>query len=155
MDSETDTKADIASSSALASAKLNFKYLYSPSTASAAPARFRTRALLRTFRYIGIFVFWRIVRYAKYALVGSIVAAVGATAFGGAISGVGFLLAPPTIATSVGIGAIWAAGKWGFKKMGMGRRVEEGAVRDVHYNQARVKTDGTWRDVQGPQVVPW
>lgn len=82
-------------------------------------------------------------------------AALGATAFGGAISGVGFLLAPPTIATSMGIGIIWAAGKWGFRKMGVGRRVEEGAVREVNESQQKVRSDGTWRDVQGPQAVPW
>jgi hypothetical protein len=154
-ETDTDIKADVASSSALASAKLNFKYLYAPDAATNAPARFRTRALLRTFRFVGIFIFWRIVRYAKYALVGSIVAAVGATAFGGAISGVGFLLAPPTIATSVGIGAIWAVGKWGFRKMGVGRSMEAGAVREVNNSQTTVRTDGTWRDVQGPRAVPW
>jgi hypothetical protein len=154
-ETSTETKADIASTSALASAKLNFKYLYNPTNSTVAPARFRTRALLRSLRYISIFIFWRIVRYAKYALVGSVVAAVGATAFGGAISGVGFLLAPPTIATSVGIGAIWAVGKWGFRKMGVGRKVEEGAVREVNQSQQKIRTDGTWRDVQGPQAVPW
>ena len=155
VESETETKADLASSSALASAELNFKYLYSPETATTAPARLRTRALLRTFRFLGIFVFWRIVRYAKYALVGSILAAVGATAFGGAISGVGFLLAPPTIATSVGIGAIWAMGKWGFRRMGIARHVKAGAIREVGNSQTTVRNDGTWRDVQGPRAVSW
>jgi len=91
------------------------------------------------------------VRYAKYALVGSIVAAVGASAFGGAVSGAAFLLAPPTLATSVGIGLIWAVGKWGFRKM----RVGEMAAVEVKDSQARVKEDGQWRDVQGPRAVPW
>ncbi|KAI9746624.1 MAG: hypothetical protein M1818_000338 [Claussenomyces sp. TS43310] len=152
----TDTKADIKSSSALASAKHNFAYLWNPSSNKAhAPARLRTRALLRSLRYIGVFVFWRVVRYAKYALVGSIVAALGATAFGGVVSGVGFLAAPPTIATSLGIGLIWAVGKWGFRKMGVGPSVEAGAVREVQRSSEGVKNDGTWRDVQGPKAVPW
>jgi hypothetical protein len=151
----TDVKADIRSSSALSSAKTNLHYLFSPGNSANIPAHRRTRALLRSLRYIGIFVFWRIVRYAKYALVGSIVAAVGATAFGGVVSGAAFFLAPPTLAGSLGIGLIWAVGKWGFRKSGMGRRVEEGAVREVQGQQQKVKKDGTWRDVQGPQAVPW
>lgn len=56
-------------------------------------------------------------RYAKYALVGSAVAALSATAIGGAVSGVGLVLAPPTLVGSVGIGLIWSLGKWGFRKM--------------------------------------
>jgi sulfite exporter TauE/SafE len=148
----TDTKANIRSSSALKSAQQNIKFLFSPdSTSSPRPARLRTRALLRSLRYIGIFVFWRVVRYAKYALVGSIVAAVGASAFGGVVSGAAFVLAPPTLATSVGIGLIWAAGKWGFRKM----RVGEMAAVEVKDSQSRVTQDGQWRDVQGPRAVPW
>jgi len=84
-----------------------------------------------------------------------VIAAVGATAFGGFVSGVGFLVAPPTIVASVGIGAAWAVGKWGFRKLGVGRSVEEGAVREVRRSGEGVTTDGTWRDVQGPKAVPW
>lgn len=91
------------------------------------------------------------VRYAKYALVGSAVAAVGASAFGGAVSGAAFLLAPPTLATSLGIGLIWAVGKWGFRKM----RVGEMAAVEVKDSHNRVREDGQWRDVQGPRAVPW
>ncbi|KAH9211111.1 hypothetical protein DL95DRAFT_392756, partial [Leptodontidium sp. 2 PMI_412] len=117
--SSTEARATIRSSSALHSAKANLQFLFAPdSPTSPRPAHLRTRALLRSLRYIGIFIFWRVVRYAKYALVGSIVAAVGATAFGGMVSGVGFLLAPPTILGSLGIGTAWAVGKWGFRKMG-------------------------------------
>jgi hypothetical protein len=74
--------------SALASAKRNFSYLINPSKTTDHPQRFRTRALLRTLNYVTKFIFWRIVRYAKYVAIGSLVAAVGATAFGGMISGV-------------------------------------------------------------------
>lgn len=94
-------------------------------------------------------------RYAKYAVVGSLVAAVSATAFGSMVSGVGLILAPPTIATSLGLGAVWAVGKWGFRKMGVGRSLESGAVREVSRSHEGVKSDGQWRDVQGPQSVPW
>ena len=155
IESTTDAKADQRSSSALASAKRNFSYLYNPKNKADAPAKLRTRALLRSLRYIGVFIFWRVVRYAKYALVGSVVAAVGATAFGGAVSGAAFLLAPPTIATSVGIGMVWAVGKWGFRKSGLGRRLESGAVEEVSQSRRKVTTDGTWRDVQGPEAAAW
>lgn len=74
--------------SALASATRNFSYLINPSKTTDHPQRFRTRAFLRTLNYVSKFIFWRIVRYAKYVAIGSLVAAIGATAFGGMISGV-------------------------------------------------------------------
>ncbi|KAH8761913.1 hypothetical protein BGZ57DRAFT_904379 [Hyaloscypha finlandica] len=101
----TEQRANIRSSSALHSAKQNIHFLFAPNSPnSPRPAHLRTRALLRSLRYIGIFIFWRVVRYAKYALVGSIVAAVGATAFGGVVSGVGWVLAPTGILGTVAVG---------------------------------------------------
>jgi hypothetical protein len=147
-ESSTEIKADIRSSSALALAKQNISFLYNPSSTTNAPARLRTRALLRSLHYIGVFIFWRIVRYAKYALVGSVIAAVGSTAIG---SGVAFFVAPPTLFASVGVGLIWAVGKWGFRKMGVGERAAEGVVR----SHEATKLDGSWRTEQGPQAVPW
>jgi hypothetical protein len=147
-ETSTEIKADMRSSSALAAAKQNISFLYSPSSGSNAPARLRTRALLRSLHYIGVFIFWRIVRYAKYALVGSVIAAVGSTAIG---SGVAFFVAPPTLFASVGVGLIWAVGKWGFRKMGVGERVAEGVVRS-HDDTRR---DGSWGGEQGPMAVPW
>lgn len=153
---DTDAKANVRSSSALSSAKRNLHFLFAPNSPNAPhPAHLRTRALLRSLRYIGIFVFWRIVRYAKYALVGSVVAAIGASAFGGVISGAAFVLAPPTLLTSVGIGTIWAMGKWGFRKMHVGEKVGITAEAQIKKNQEGVKVDGQWRDVQGPRATPW
>lgn len=152
----TEAKANVRSSSALHSAKRNLHFLFAPDSPNAPhPARLRTRALLRSLRYIGIFVFWRIVRYAKYALVGSLVAAIGASAFGGVISGAAFVLAPPTLMTSVGIGLIWAMGKWGFRKMHIGEKVGVNAEAQIKESHEGVKIDGQWRDVQGPRAVPW
>ncbi len=71
------------------------------------------------------------------------------------MSGVGFLLAPPTILGSLGIGTAWAVGKWGFRKMGIGERVAEGAEREGSVSREGVKVDGQWRDVQGPRATPW
>jgi hypothetical protein len=156
LDSSTEAKANIRSSSALSSAKTNLRYLFAPDSPNTRhPAHLRTRALLKSLRYIGIFVFWRIVRYAKYAIVGSVVAAIGASAFGGVVSGAAFVLAPPTLLTSVGIGAIWAMGKWGFRKMGVREKVGVNAERQVLEGRERVKLNGQWRDVQGPTAVPW
>lgn len=153
---DTDTKANIRSSSALHDAKRSLHYLFAPDSPNATrPAHLRTRALLRSLRYIGIFVFWRIVRYAKYALVGSVVAALGASAFGGVLSGAAFVLAPPTLLTSIGIGTIWAMGKWGFRKMKVKDRVGIAAVEEVKGSKKATNVDGSWRDVQGPRATPW
>jgi hypothetical protein len=152
----TETKANIRSSSALHSAKRNLHYLFAPNSPHAPhPAHLRTRALLRSLRFIGIFIFWRIVRYAKYALVGSVVAAVGASAFGGVVSGAAFVLAPPTIASSLGIGLIWMVGKWGFRKMGVAEKVAGNAEGRVRKEAEGVRQDGRLGDVQGPGAVPW
>lgn len=151
-ESSTDLKADVKSSSALTSARKNLKYLFDPSSPNAPrPAQLRTRALLRSLRYIGIFIFWRVVRYAKYALVAVAASAIGATAFGTAVSGVGFILAPPGILASVGIGSVWMLGKYGFRKMGIGEK----AVMETERAKQTVTVDGTWRDVQGPRATPW
>ena len=155
-ESSTEAKANVRSSSALTSAKQNLSYLLDPSSPnSPRPVHLRTRALLRSLHFLGVFIFWRIVRYAKYALVGSIIAAVGASVFGGVLSGAAFVIAPPTIATSVGIGAIWALGKWGFRKMGVGEKVVIDAEINKQQNKEETKKDGTWSDVHGPRAVPW
>jgi hypothetical protein len=57
--------------------------------------------------------------------------------------------------TSVGIGAIWALGKWGFRKLRVGEKVQEGGVREVSESKEGVRKDGQWKDVQGPRAVPW
>jgi hypothetical protein len=152
----TEAGADVKSKHALSSLKTNYRYLLDPSKPDAPrPGRLRTRAFLRVLRFSTIFIFWRIVRYAKYALVGTVVAALGATALGGAVTGVGWILAPPGILASVGIGAVWAAGKWGLRKMHVGQRVETAAEIERRRRHEDTKREGSWRDVQGPRAVPW
>lgn len=111
--------------SALQTAKRNAAYLIDP-TKSAAPDRRRTRALLKTGRYIIIFLFWRLVRYAKYAAVGAVTAAIAGTAIGSFASGVGFILAPPGILAGAGVGLVWGLGKFGWRTLA--RRVRSGDV---------------------------
>lgn len=113
---EVQRTVDATSSSALTSAKRNFRFLINPSTSPSGPLRFRTRALLRTLHYLGVFIFWRVVRYAKYAAMGAAVAALSATAVGSVFSGAAFIAAPPTMVASVGLGLLWTVGQWGFKK---------------------------------------
>lgn len=147
--------------SALVSAKRNFNYLLNPSRAANHPSRFRTRALLRSLNYITKFIFWRVIRYAKYVAVGSLVAAIGATAFGSVISGVAWIAAPTSFGASIIAATVWYFGKWGatrlqrrFSKL----QTTSGASVDEQHEQmmdSSVRQDGTWRDVTGPQAEAW
>ena len=144
---------------ALVSAKRNFSYLINPSIETNHPSRFRTRALLRSFHYIGKFIFWRLVRYAKYIAVGSLIAAIGATAFGGAITGVAWLAAPPTFGASIIAATVWWTGKWGARRLQRrwGNSTASGEVGDDRTENVAspVRRDGTWRESTGPEAVPW
>src|ERR1700753_4308513 len=111
-----DTAVEQQSNSALRSAKRNLNFLISPTNAER-PARLRTRALLRTVRYIGQFVIWRLVRWAKYIAIGSLVAAVGATAIGGAVSGVAWVVAPTSIGASILAAGVWGAGRFAARRL--------------------------------------
>ncbi|PPJ53478.1 hypothetical protein CBER1_00414 [Cercospora berteroae] len=101
----------------LATTKFNMKYLFDPKNASHQPSQFRTRALLRSLRYVTIFIFWRVVRYAKYAAIGAITAALATTAIGSVVSGVGFVVAPTGIVGGATIGLVWAVAKFGWRRV--------------------------------------
>ncbi|KAJ9609797.1 hypothetical protein H2200_006125 [Cladophialophora chaetospira] len=154
-----DTAVDQQSKSALISAKRNINYLISP-TGTERPARLRTRALLRSVRYISQFIFWRLVRWAKYIAVGSLVAAIGATAVGGAISGVAWVVAPTSIGASIIAGGVWGVGRFAarrfharWKKHGgdVGQEVRE----RTEDHGGDVKAEGTYGLDVGPRAVPW
>ncbi|KAI9723871.1 MAG: hypothetical protein M1828_003990 [Chrysothrix sp. TS-e1954] len=121
---EVERSIDTSSSSALTTAKRNLRFVFDPKSSPNAPSRFRTRALLRSIHYISVFIFWRVVRYAKFAAIGAIATAISATALGSVVSGVGWVLAPPTFTASLGLGALWMVGKWGFGRARM--RAERG-----------------------------
>ncbi|BGP53217.1 hypothetical protein JCM8202v2_000776 [Rhodotorula sphaerocarpa] len=53
-----------------------------------------TRSSLRTLRYVLKFVFWRLVRYAKYAMIGAGTAALAGTVLGTALPWLGALIVP-------------------------------------------------------------
>ena len=130
----------------------HLKYLYSPSTANQ-PAHLRTRTLLRSFRYLALFVFWRVVRYAKYAATGALIAAVSGTAIGTLVSGVGFLVAPTGILGGAGVGLVWALAKFGWRRVGKGRKIGDGDPRRDEREDA--KGGEEVREVRVPRTEPW
>ena len=153
----SDTAVDQQSSSALVSAKRNLNFLLNPSSTTNHPSRFRTRALLRTVRYISIFIFWRIVRYAKYVAIASIVATVGAAA-SGIIAPFAWLAAPPTMGAAIISASVWGVGKFAARRLH--RRWErtggdEGFAEREARETSPIKREGTWRDVTGPGASVW
>lgn len=133
----------------------HLKYLYSPSTTDPAnqPAHLRTRTLLRSFRYLALFVFWRVVRYAKYAATGALIAAVSGTAIGSLVSGVGFLVAPTGILGGAGVGLVWALAKFGWRRVGKGRKGGEGDPRRDEREDAKGGVEE--REERVPRTEPW
>lgn len=127
---DSDAHALRAESTALTRARTNLSYLIAPSSPnSPRPASLRLRLLLRSLHSLGVFLFWRLYRWAKYALVGSVVAALGSVAVAGSVaSGAGLFLAPTGIVGTVVAGTVWGVGKWGWRRLWRKRRVEEGKV---------------------------
>jgi hypothetical protein len=125
---------DAHSRSALATTKRNLRYLYDPKTAPTSVSSRRTRAALRVLRSSIIFLFWRLVRYAKYVAIGSLIATIGAGAFGTVISGAGFVLAPTGIMGTIMAGSVWGVGRMVLRRVKRrfgehgehGEEVEEG-----------------------------
>lgn len=158
-ESHDDRAVSQQSKSALVHARRNFRYLTDPSgTAGDRPARLRTRALLRTLRYLGQFVFWRLVRWAKYAAVGALVAAISATAVGGFLSGAAWIIAPPSIGASIIAASIWGTGKFAARRLHRRWRdtgMDDGEVQRERDSDSPIKRDGQLGNELGPQATPW
>ena len=153
MASASDEKAiDAHSRTALTTAKHNLRYLYDPATASSAPTRRRTRAFLRVLRSSLIFAFWRIVRYAKYVAIGSLVATIGAGAFGTVVSGAGFVLAPTGIAGTIIAASVWGVGKFVVRRVT--KRWEKGHGYGAQEEVRQERMSGAMRMERGPEAVP-
>ncbi|CAI6332371.1 unnamed protein product [Periconia digitata] len=151
-----DAAIDAHSRSALTSTKQNLRYLYDPKTAPAQAVQSRrTRAALRLVRSSLIFVFWRVVRYAKYVAIGSLIATIGAGAFGTVVSGAGFVLAPTGIAGTIVAGTVWGLGKFVVKRVQ--RRWEHRTTHAHSYGEIRgnAATEGLRGEYRGPDNVPW
>lgn len=137
---ESGAQASPVKSTTLQAAKRDIRFLIDPSK-NQGPNRRRTRALLRTARYIGIFIFWRLVRYAKYAAVGAITAAIAGTAIGSVASGAAFILAPTGIFAGAGVGLLWGLGKFSWRILA--KRVRKG---DVEHANARTDEEVEHKD---------
>jgi hypothetical protein len=113
----------------------------------------RTRAALRVLRSSLIFVFWRVVRYAKYVAIGSLVATIGAGAIGTFVSGAGFVLAPTGIAGTIIASSVWGIGRFAV------RRVKKRWGAGHGYGEAEERAEtGRTRVAQlerGPEAIPW
>ncbi|KAK5000288.1 hypothetical protein LTR66_000820 [Elasticomyces elasticus] len=146
-----------SSKTSLATAKRTLTYLVDPTNPSAAPTRFRTRALLRTFRYLAIFIFWRVVRYAKYAATGALIAAASGTVIGSMVTGVGFIAAPPTIFAGTGVGLLWGIAKFGWRRAT--RRTQRRHVDEHSDPRADERADAEGRrdeeEIRAPRADPW
>ena len=141
--------------SALKAARRNLSYLYDPKN-SPHPARFRTRALLRSLRYATIFVFWRLVRWAKYIAIGSLVAAVSASALGGVFTGVAWIAAPPTIGASILSACVWQAGKFGARKLNVRwQKAGEDVGEETREKAGDESSTERYAAEPGLQTVPW
>lgn len=157
-DSDDEAAVQQQGNSALVNARRNFSFLISPDSTSDRPARLRTRALLRSIRYLGQFIIWRLVKWAKYAAVGALVAAVGATAFGGVMSGAAWIAAPPTIGASIIAACIWGVGKFAARRLHQRWRStgeDTGATEREYRSDHPVKSEGALGLEMGPRAVPW
>lgn len=139
--------------SSLQKAKRTVNFLVNPDASSNAPDRRRTRALLRSFRYITIFLFWRLVRYAKYAAVGAVTAAIAGTAIGSVASGAAFIIAPPGIFAGAGVGLLWGLGKFGWRVLG--RRVRTGETHSANPRLDEQAEHHHNDEVKPPRADPW
>ncbi|KAK5108993.1 hypothetical protein LTR62_007627 [Meristemomyces frigidus] len=145
--------------STLSKARDSIKFLVDPKTGPQ-PHHLRTRALLRSLRYFTIFAFWRLIRYAKYALVGAAVAAISGTAIGSVVSGTAFLIAPTGVLGGAGVGVLWAIGKFGWRRARA--RYEGGRAREGR-GDARADERDDAREGEGkgdvvikaPRADPW
>jgi hypothetical protein len=120
----------------------NLSYLVAPSSTQK-PGRLRTRAILKTLRYATVFIFWRLIRSLRYALVGSIVGAIGSTMLAPFTGPLAFVIAPPGIIAGAGMGLVWAFARYRWKRFA--KTVKDGKVdgADARGDERNDAADGT------------
>ncbi|KAF1923533.1 uncharacterized protein M421DRAFT_75045 [Didymella exigua CBS 183.55] len=149
-----DVAIDAHSGSALATTKQNLRYLYDPKAAGAgAVSSRRTRAALRVLRSSLIFIFWRVVRYAKYVAIGSFVATIGAGAMGTFMSGAGFVLAPTGIAGTIIASSVWGIGRFAVRRVK--KRWGAGYGSGEAEAGAEARSTRVAQMERGPEAIPW
>ncbi|GAA5832774.1 hypothetical protein JCM3766R1_007037 [Sporobolomyces carnicolor] len=115
MSSSTVPEAVPQQSTSLNRTKANLKYLVNPS--SSAPNSLVTRSSLKTVRYVLRFAFYRLLRYAKYALIAAGATALGGTVIGTALPWVGALVFP-SLPVAAAMGATTALIKFTWRHRG-------------------------------------
>ncbi|GAA5860466.1 hypothetical protein JCM3774_000432 [Rhodotorula dairenensis] len=103
-------------STKLTQARAGLAYLVNPQ-GHPAPGSLVTRSSLKSLRYVLKFVFWRLVRYAKYALVGAGTAALAGTVLGTALPWLSALIVP-SMPVAAAMGATTALIKFTWRHTG-------------------------------------
>lgn len=71
------------------------------------------------------------------------------------MSGIGWIVAPTGIVASVGLGLVWAVGKWVFRKARVTQKVGVAAEMESVEQWESVKRTGQFGDVSGPEAIAW
>ncbi|KAM0750110.1 hypothetical protein T439DRAFT_289371 [Meredithblackwellia eburnea MCA 4105] len=85
--------------------KTNLSYLIrGPANSPLQPKSFQTRSTLRSLRYLAKFIFWRLLRYGKYALIAAGATALAGTALGTALPWIAAIAVPSVpVAAAMGL----------------------------------------------------
>ncbi|GAA5850921.1 hypothetical protein JCM8547_009131 [Rhodosporidiobolus lusitaniae] len=132
--------------SRLSRTRANLAYLANPKTA-AAPGSLVTRSSLKSLRYVLNFVFWRLVRYFKYAAIAAGTTALAGTVLGAALPAIGALVVP-SVPVAAGMGLATAAIKFTWKHRGNHFRqawLVGGEGRDAREDERRDAKDAEER----------
>ncbi|GAA5924273.1 uncharacterized protein JCM15063_005588 [Sporobolomyces koalae] len=141
----TTTAAEASTASSLNRTKANLRYLANPAT-SPGPNSLVTRSSLKTVRYVLRFAFYRILRYAKYALIAAGATALGGTVIGTALPWVGALVFP-SLPVAAAMGATTALIKFTWRHRGNHFRqawLVGGEGRDPKADEANDANDSSW-----------
>ncbi|GAA5994763.1 hypothetical protein JCM5350_007985 [Sporobolomyces pararoseus] len=152
MSSATTTEASTPTS--LNRTKANLRYLVNPASGTA-PNSLVTRSSLKTFRYVLRFAFYRLLRYAKYAIVAAGAAALGGTVIGTALPWVGALVFP-SLPVAACMGATTALIKFTWRHRGNHFRREawfHGKTGDPKADEKNDATEAS-REWEGKGIHP-
>lgn len=119
------------------------------------PASLRTRSTLKSLRYVFKFVFWRLVRYFKYAAIAAGTTALAGTLIGTALPAVGALLVPSVpVAAAIGLTTSVIKFTWRHR----GNRFRQGWIAGGEGRDPRKDEEGdahdAAREFERPAVHP-
>ncbi|GAA5990951.1 hypothetical protein JCM11641_007442 [Rhodosporidiobolus odoratus] len=125
----------------LARTRANLAFLANPK--AAAPTSLVSRSSLKSLRYVLKFVFWRLIRYAKYALIAAGTTALAGTVIGTALPWVGALVFP-SVPVAACMGATTALIKFTWRHRG--NRFRQGWLVGGEGRDARKDEAGDAKD---------